>query len=120
MWCDMGSPVVGRELPKFQDLTQSKVFNNFLCQNLLMEAPVAQAKKISQPSLANLISGSLYSYFNKYYGTKDNEPGYTLAPYDALKYIQEFGDSSVTEGGMDHLVYFLMATLQGLNLESNM
>ena len=50
LWRREGSPVAGRKLPKFQDLTKSEVFTDFLGQNNLMEVPVAQNEKPSCPA----------------------------------------------------------------------
>ena len=97
----------------------STPLDEFIDTNMLINVPVECAAKATQQGSATLISGALYSLLVEYAESTDQEPGFSVAPYDALLALQGFSDdeprnpSPVPE--LDYLTYFLFATLQEFN-----
>ena len=52
-------------------------------------------------------------------GSTENDPGFSLEPYDALQVLRQFVDPTDSDPGFDYLVYFLVAIFEGLNQEIN-
>mmetsp|Transcript_60905 Transcript_60905/g.68995 ORF Transcript_60905/g.68995 Transcript_60905/m.68995 type:complete len:181 (-) Transcript_60905:335-877(-) len=115
-WREAGEKVVGREIPKCQDLIQAKGFLKFLSLSDIGGTD-GQAMKSKRPSSATLILGALYSNLVRYHGNTDNEPSYTLAPYDIFNCSWKSMDPSLNNEGTGRLTYFLMALYQGQTLE---
>ena len=79
--------------------------------------PVSVALRSSRPGSATLILGALYTLLVQHVGSTEGEPVFFVKTNDALLALREWADSLESNPDYDYLVYFLLATSQGLNPE---
>lgn len=95
---------------------QVLVLPNIFDKNKLMEVSLDLANKSTRLASATLISGSLYSILVKYMGSKEIDPVF-LVLYNVLQWLRQFSCPTNSDPECDHLIYFLMVMVQGLNPE---
>ena len=118
LWKSEGQPVLGKGIPTLNGLAhQSTSFQDFLNRSDLREVPVSVAQKSSRPGSATLITGELYSLLCQHVGSVTGDPGFFVKTIDALFALREWTEPSISNPHYDHLIYFLLATLQGHNAD---
>lgn len=118
LWKTEGQPVLRKGIPTLNGLAhQSSSFQDFLSQNDLREVPVSVAQKSSRPGSATLITGEMYALLCQHVGSVTGDPGVFVKTIDALFAMREWTDPSILNPHYDHLIYFLLAMLQGHNAD---
>ena len=118
LWKTKGQPVLGKRIPTLKGLShQSSSLQDFLNRSQLMEVPVSVAQKSSRPSSATLITGELYALLCQHVGSVTGDPGFFVKTIDALFALREWTNPSISNPHYDHLIYFLLAMLQGHNAD---